>query len=100
MKIENSFILMTFADHNSNVTQIIGLTIHKLKNGGARRKADYHDFLISTVISKGLLHSILRCPICVVKDKLMHQLCLSLAKFCQFGHIHSKSPFFQYSFCF
>ena len=44
---EDSFILKAFADHNSNVVQIIGLTINKLKNGGVRRKADYQDFLLS-----------------------------------------------------
>ena len=47
MTIEDLFILKAFADHNSNVVQIIGLTIYKLKNGGVRRKADYQDFLLS-----------------------------------------------------
>ena len=37
-KIFNSFVLKAFADHNSNVAQIIGFCIHKLKYCGMRRK--------------------------------------------------------------
>ena len=47
MKIEDLFILKAFADHNSNLAQMFGLTIIELKSGEFKRKADDQDFLLS-----------------------------------------------------
>ena len=101
--IEDSFILKAFADHNSNVVQIIGLTINKLKNGGVRRKADYQDFLLSLKrFLKVLLHSVLRSPHCVVNGKINASINIAFV-FCKILSIWShplKAPLFQYYFCF
>ena len=55
--------LKAFPDNNSNVVQNTGLTINKLEHCRIRTKANYWDFVISTMISKALLQSIVESVI-------------------------------------
>ena len=56
--------LKAFSDHNSNVVENIGLTINKLKHCGTRTKCLLPQFcLISTIISKALLQSVVESVI-------------------------------------
>ena len=56
-EILNSFVLKAFANHYSNIAQIIGFGIHKLKYCGRRRKYWFPVLYNSTLTLKAVLGS-------------------------------------------
>ena len=93
MKIEGLFILKAFADHNSNLAQIIGLTIIELKSVSLKEK------LITRISS--YLYSVLKSPHCVVNGKINASVIIVFVT-CKILSIWShplKAHLFQY-YCY